>query len=61
FNPATACGGNDTELAAMLHVGKENANKITANFEVEITSILGFKPAESGQELYDNVFGKDAV
>ena len=61
FNPSVACGGNDTELAAMLHIGKENTADMKSDFEVEITSILGFKPAELGQELYDNAFGKDVV
>ena len=54
-------GGNDTEIAAMLHIGKDKSADVKSNFEVEITSILGFKPAEVGQELYDNAFGKDTV
>ena len=61
FNPSVACGGNDTEIAAMLHIGKDKSADVKSNFEVEITSILGFKPAEVGQELYDNAFGKDTV
>ena len=61
FNPSVACGGNDTEIAAMLHIGKDKSANVKSNFEVEITSILGFKPAEVGQELYDNAFGKDTV
>lgn len=61
FNPSDACGGNDTEIAAMLHIGKDKSADVKSNFEVEITSILGFKPAEVGQELYDNAFGKDTV
>ena len=61
FNPSVACGGNDTEIAAMLHIGKDASADVKSNFEVEITSILGFKPAELGQELYDNAFGKDTV
>ena len=61
FNPSVACGGNDTEIAAMLHIGKDKSADVKSNFEVEITSILGFKPAEVGQELYDDAFGKDTV
>ena len=61
FNPSVACGGNDTEIATMLHIGKDASADVKSNFEVEITSILGFKPAELGQELYDNAFGKDTV
>lgn len=45
----------------MLHIKKEEAADMKSDFEVEITSILGFKPAEMGQELFDNAFGKDTV
>lgn len=61
FNPSIAAGGNDTELAAMLHIDKAQAAEMKSNFEVTVSSILGFKPAELGQELYDNAFGKDVV
>ena len=61
FNPAAACGGNDTELAAMLHIDKEKAADMKSNFEVAVTTILTFRAAEMGQELYDNIFGKDTV
>ena len=45
----------------MLHIKKEEAAEVKSNFEMEITSILAFKPAEMGQELFDAAFGKDAV
>ncbi|MEG1573910.1 MAG: trigger factor family protein, partial [Bacteroidales bacterium] len=61
FNPAASCGGNDTELASMLHIKKEEAAAVKSDFEVEISSILSFKPAEVNQELFDNAFGKDTV
>ena len=52
---------NEVELASMLHIKKEEAANMKSDFEVEVTSILGFKPAEMGQELFDNAFGKDVV
>ena len=61
FNPSVASEGNDTEVASMLHIKKEEAAEVKSNFEMEITSILAFKPAEMGQELFDAAFGKDAV
>ncbi len=61
FNPAIAAGGNDTELASMLHIDKAQAAEMKSNFEVTISSILGFKPAEMGQELYNQTFGEGVV
>ena len=61
FNPSVASEGNDTEVASMLHIKKEEAAEVKSNFEMEITSILAFKPAEMGQELFDAAFGKDNV
>lgn len=61
FNPAKSCDNNEVELASMLHIKKEEAANMKSDFEVEVTSILGFKPAEMGQELFDNAFGKDVV
>ena len=61
FNPSVASDGNDTEVASMLHIKKEEAAEVKSNFEMEITSILAFKPAEMVQELFDAAFGKDAV
>lgn len=61
FNPAASCDGNDTELSSMLHIKKEDAPAVKSDFEVEVSSILSFKPAEVNQELFDNAFGKDAV
>lgn len=61
FNAAAACAGNDTELASMLHIEKEAAADVKSNFEVEIASVLAFKPAEVNQELFDNAFGQGEV
>lgn len=61
FNPAAACGNNDTELAAMLHIKKEEAPEMKSDFEAEVISVLSFKQAEIDQELFDSAFGKGNV
>lgn len=61
FNPAAASGWNDTELAAMLHIKKEEAAEMKSDFEAEVLSVLAFKQAEVDQALFDNAFGKDKV
>ncbi|MCP9612179.1 trigger factor [Coprobacter tertius] len=61
FNPSNTCNGLEVEMASMLHISKEQAADVKSDFEMEVTGILGFKPAEMGQELFDNVFGKDVV
>lgn len=61
FNPAAVSGDNDTELAAMLHIKKEEAKEMKSDFEAEILSVLAFKQAEVNQQLFDNAFGKDTV
>lgn len=61
FNPAAASDGNETELAAMLHIKKEEAKEMKSDFEAEVLSVLAFKQAEVDQQLFDNAFGKDTV
>lgn len=61
FNPWNSCNGNVTELASMLQLPKETAADVKADFEMTISEIIVVRPAEHGQELYDEVFGKDKV
>lgn len=61
FNPSNTCNGLEVELASMLHISKEEAANVKSDFEMEVTGITGFKPAEMGQTLFDEVFGKDTV
>lgn len=61
FNPWKTCEGNPTELSSMLGVDKEKAADVKGDFEFAISEIIVLRPAELGQELYDNVFGKDKV
>ena len=60
FNPYKGAGGNITELASMLNVDKENA-EVKSDFTFTVEDILVNKDAELGQELFDNVLGKDVA
>lgn len=61
FNPAKAYSGNAVELASLLNVKKEEAEGITSDFTYKVTEITRFIDGEINQELFDQVFGKDAV
>jgi trigger factor len=52
---------NETDLAALLKVDKEKLAAISANFQVTLKSLSRFEKAEINQELFDKVYGKDAV
>lgn len=60
FNPATAFP-NKTDLAAMLHVTKEEVEHITSDFCIIISEIKRFVDAEVNQELFDKVYGEGNV
>ncbi len=61
INPAKAYADNATELASLLHIGKEAAAEMKADFSFQISEILRFEPAKLSQELYDQMLGKDVV
>ena len=61
FNPAKSCEDNVAELASMLNVDKDRAAEVKSDFEMAISEIIVNRPAELGQEFYDEVFGKDKV
>lgn len=61
FNPAATCDSSEVELASMLNIDKEQTKEHHGDFNMEIKEIIVLKPAEDGQEFFDNVFGKDNV
>ncbi|MDE7025606.1 MAG: trigger factor, partial [Paramuribaculum sp.] len=61
FNPAKASGGNETELASMLNIEKSRVAEAQGDFEMTISEIIVVRPAEDGEEFFNNVFGKDRV
>lgn len=60
FNPKKAYQ-SDVELSSMLHITKEEAANMEADFELNIKQIVHYEPSEVNQELFDKVYGKDAV
>lgn len=61
FNPFVTSGGDEAEIAAMLHISRDDVEKANTDFEITITSFTVLVPAELGQEYYDKVFGADTV
>ena len=61
FNPKKAYPESDIEVASLLKMKKEEVAGLTADFSYQVTEISRYVKAEVGQELFDQVFGKDAV
>lgn len=60
FNPRKAYE-SDVELASFLKVDKNEIGNYTGNFSYQVTEISRYKNHAVDQELFDNVYGKDAV
>jgi trigger factor len=52
---------NETDLAAMLKVKKEELANFEPVFKIKINEVKRFAPAVLDQDLYDRIFGKDEV
>lgn len=61
FNPSAAYNGNAVQISSLLNRSKEEAADIKSDFMFRIDEITRFVPGELNQELFDKVFGKDAV
>lgn len=61
FNPSKAYAGNEVEMASLLNKNKEEVAGIESDFELTIEDITRFTEGELNQELFDRIFGKDAV
>lgn len=60
FNPRKAYA-SDVELASFLKVDKEQLKNCTGDFSYQVTEINRYQNHAVNQELFDNVYGKDAV
>lgn len=60
FNPRKAYA-SDVELASFLKIEKEQVQDYTGDFSYQITEINRFQNHAVNQELFDNIYGKDAV
>lgn len=61
FNPRKAYSENDTEIASLLHIEKDQVAEHTGDFSYQITEVSHFEKHAVDQELFDLTFGKDAV
>ena len=61
FNPNAAYDGHDAEIVSLLKIEKEAAAEMKSNFSFQVEEITRFVPGDLNQELFDLVFGKDAV
>lgn len=61
FNPKKAYPENLGEISSLLKVSREEAEIIDADFSYQITEISRYVKADVNQDLFDQVFGKDAV
>ena len=61
INPAKAYNDNAVEISSLLHITKEEAEGMKADFSFQISEILRYEPAKLSQELYDQMLGKDVV
>lgn len=52
---------NDNEVAGLLRIKKEEAEKIDGMFRFTVSSISRFHPAEIGQDLFNRIYGEGAV
>jgi len=60
FNPSKAYN-NEAEIASLLKIDKEKVKTVVADFEFTIKEISRFQKHELDQELFDAVYGTDAV
>lgn len=61
FNPRKAYPENDTEVSSLLKIDRAQVGEHTGDFSYQITEIQRFQKHAVDQELFDSVFGKDAV
>ena len=52
---------NESEIAGLLKIKKEEVPAAEGNFIFTITGISRFYPAEQGKELYDKIYGEGVV
>ena len=61
FNPKKAYPESPIEISSLLKIKKEDVENVNSDFSYQITEISRYKKHDINQELFDQVFGKDAV
>lgn len=60
WNPRKAYPENDSEIAALLKIEKEQVAEHTGDFSYQITEVQRFVPAEVNAELWEGIYGKES-
>lgn len=61
FNPRKAYPENDAEVSSLLKIDRDAVKEHEGDFSYQILEISRFAKAEVNQELFDQVFGENAV
>ena len=61
FNPKKAYPESPIEISSLLKIQKDEVENVNSDFSFQITEISRYKKHDINQELFDQVFGKDAV
>lgn len=61
FNPSKAYNDNETELASLLRLKKEEVADKKGDFSFQVEEITRYQPASVDQSLFDHVFGEGKV
>lgn len=61
FNPRKAYPDNDSEIAALLKIKREEVAEHEGDFSYQITEISRFEKAEVNQALFDQIYGEGEV
>lgn len=61
FNPAATCDSNEIEMSSMLNIDREQVAEHKGDFRFDIKDIIVLRPAEYGEQFYNEAFGKDKV
>lgn len=61
FNPRKAYPDNDSEIAALLKIKREEVAQHESDFSYQITEISRFEKADVNQALFDQIYGEGEV
>jgi len=61
FNPSKAYNDNETELASLLRLKKEEVADKKGDFSFQVEEITRYQPAPVDQSLFDHIFGEGKV
>ena len=60
WNPAKAYEDNETQLASLLKIEKDEAKNHKGNFSFQVTEVQRFVKAEVNADLWEGIYGKES-